>query len=125
MVFLNQILGGFIGIAIHVFVVKIPSYKKKCKAAGISFSIKEYFKADYIAIIGSVLTVLGTVYTLDEIMKGYPSFKEWVKLFMIAIGYTGSSLAIAILGKAGDALIKTIGTNTEELKSIKEVEENV
>lgn len=112
MEYLIQIAGGLLGIAIHIFAVKLPEHKKKVTAANMQYSIKEWWSCDWQAVVASILTVFATVYVLDEILTKYPVVKDWVKGFMLAIGYMGSSIAVATLGKASAAVLKVIDVKT-------------
>ena len=111
--FIQLMVGGLIGMAIHVFAVKLPGHKQKCVAGNVPFSVGGYFKADWIAIVAAFLCVLGVVYAIDEVIKAAPKVQDYLKVLMIAVGFSWSSLFIALLGRATAAVMKIIDVKTD------------
>lgn len=112
MEYLVQILGGLMGIAFHVFAVKLPSYKKLCIAGNKPFTAKGFFECDWIAIVASFIAVVLVVFCLDEIMIAKSQLRGYVKLLMVFVGFTGSSVIIAVLGKATKSALTIIDIKT-------------
>lgn len=106
-IYMMCFLLGSLGLLFHLFAVKIPAVKSRAKAANVPFTMGNYFKEDYLAIIASFITIVIAVFLLDEIIGYKPELIKYLKFFFVFIGYTGSSLLIGALGKA-DGLIKEI-----------------
>lgn len=105
-------IAGLLGILFHVFALKLPAVKKRAEAANVAFSVKEYLKADWLALISSVLTLIICVYVLDEITKFRPSILDWIKFFFVFIGFTGSSILIHALGRADKTIRDIVDVKT-------------
>lgn len=103
----------------HLVAVKIPSVKARAKAANIPYTLKGYLKDDSAAIMASILTVIIGVYVLDELLGYRPSILKYLKFFFIAVGFMGSSVLIALLGKATKAINSVVDAKTNELDDIK------
>jgi len=118
-IYLKCVIAGILGIIAHIVFLKLPAVKKRSLAANKPFSVAEYFKDDWLAILGSFLTVVICVYLLDEIIGYNPSFFRYVKYGFLFIGYTGSSVLIGILGKADPKILTKVDKATNELDDIK------
>ena len=116
--YFQTLAAGILGIAFHIFAVKLPSVKARSQAANLQFSIRSYFKDDWIAIGASVITLLLAILTLDEILGYKPALLRYIKYFFFFIGFTGSSILIAILGKTNKAInaVVDIKTNIADQK---------
>lgn len=99
--YLQCFIGGILGILLHIFAIKLPATMTRAKAANVPFTFKDYFASDWVAIGASVITVLIGVFALDELVGYQPNILDKIKFLFIFIGFTGSSIAIAALGKAG------------------------
>ena len=97
--YVNCFIGGLIGMLFYLFAIKLPAIRKRALAANLPFSIKGYFKDDYLSVIASLISIIALVWTLDEIIGYNPSFMRYIKFFFIFIGYTGSSVLVNVLGK--------------------------
>lgn len=115
-------IGGSLGIVLHLLAVKIPSVEARAKAAGLKFKTLEYLKDDWKPIASSFVTVLIGVFVLDELVGYKPELLSWMKWFFIAVGFMGSSILIAALGKATKAINIVVDTKTNELDEIKKSE---
>ena len=105
-------IAGLLGLLFHVFVIKLPAVKKRSEAANLPFTLSAYLKADWLALSSSVLTIVIGVFILDEITQYRPSILEWVKFFFIFIGYTGSSILQAALGRFDKATREVVDIKT-------------
>lgn len=112
---IEQLIGGLLGMAFHVFAVKLPSYKKSCIAGNIPFTVSGYFNYDWMAIIASVTAVIIAVFVMDEAIATYNPIQKYIKFFMIFIGFTGSSVLIAWLGRATSSALSIIDKKTNTL----------
>ena len=110
--FLIDVAGGIFGILLHIFLVKLPGHKQKCLAGNHPFSAKQYFKDDWVALVGAFITVLAVTYFLDEAIRAYPKLLDFVKFFMVFIGFTGSSLLVAVMGTATKKVMNVIDEKT-------------
>jgi hypothetical protein len=111
--YLQCFIAGILGILFHVFAIKLPATQSRAKAANIPFSLKDYLSEDWIALGASVLTVLIAVFALDEVIGYKPAILKYVKYFFVFIGFTGSSILIAVLGKAGKAINNIVDIKTD------------
>lgn len=105
---------GIIGVLLHIFALKIPSAKERSKTANLPFSIKSYLSDDYPAIIASIITVIGCVMVVDEIIGYNPSFMRFIKFGFIFIGYTGSSILISAFGKFDKGINAVVDVKTDK-----------
>lgn len=107
------LLSGLLGIAFHVFAIKIPSVKVRAKSANMPFSIGAYLKDDLTAIIASIITVAIFVVAIDEIVGYNPSLIRFIKFGFAFVGYTGSSLLILAFGKFGGKINDIVDAKTD------------
>lgn len=108
------LIAGLLGILFHLFAIKIPSMKTKAKVANEKFDLACYLKDDLAAIISSLLTVLITLVILDEVVKVRPAIQPYLKFGFVFVGYTGSSILIAVLGTAQKKIDKIVDTKTDK-----------
>jgi len=106
-------VAGLLGILFHIVAIKIPSMKKRAKVANEPFDFRVYLKDDAAAIAASVVTVLILLVTLDEVLNFKPAIQPYLKASFIFVGYTGSSILIAILGTAQAKIDKVVDTKTD------------
>lgn len=113
---MNQILHyaamGTLGILFHIFVIKLPSLKKRSVAANQKFSVTDYFKDDWLTIVGSVLTVTIVIFGLDEILTFKPDIAGYIKWFLVFVGFTGSSVIQSVFSVANKKLMAVIDIKT-------------
>lgn len=110
---------GLLGVAFHIFAVKAPGARDLAAKANVPFSLIDYLKQDQLAIISSILTVVILVFLLDEIIGYNPAFIRYVKFGFVFVGYSGSSVLIALMGKFSKGLAGTIDAKTNELDKLK------
>lgn len=111
--YLQCFVAGLLGILFHVFVVKLPSVKARAKAANVEFSIKSYFQDDWVALGAALITVLIAVFALDELLGYRPNVLKYIKYLFFFVGFTGSSLLIALLGKTTKAINDIVDVKTD------------
>jgi hypothetical protein len=107
------LIAGVLGMAAHIFCVKLPSVIKRAKAANHPFSAKEYFSSDWPAIVASFLTVVIVAFVWDEIVGYKPGLDKIAKMTFVSVGFMGSSLLIAALGKASEKILKIVDFKTD------------
>ncbi len=106
-------LAGLLGILFHIFAIKIPAIKERAKVANTSFSYSAYFKDDATAILASLLTVIILLVVLDELVAFKPVVVPYLKAGFVFIGFTGSSILIALLGKAQAKINQVVDVKTD------------
>lgn len=106
------IIAGILGVAFHVFIVKLPALKKRSHVANIPFHPAEYFKNDWLGIVGSLLSVVIFVFLLDEVAKFNNKVMDFVKFFFVFVGYAGSSLLQALLSNTNKYINKVVDRKT-------------
>lgn len=111
--FLDLFIAGLLGVLAHVFFVKLPAVRKRSLAANKPFVASEYFKDEWVALIGSIITVVICVFIVDEIVGYNPSLMRFIKGLFVFVGYTGSSLLIALFGVADKAILKVVDKKTD------------
>lgn len=104
---------GLLGIAFHVFVIKLPSVKERSRVANKSFSVKEYFKDDWIALASSLVTLCALILAMDEILRYKPAIIDYVKALFFFVGYTGSSILQAALSQADKKINSLVDRKTD------------
>lgn len=107
-ILINYFIAGIIGILLNIFAVKIPKLKSLGKAANHPFSFKEYFADDWSAIVASVITVLAIIFCWKEIVGIKPQVENYAMIVFIFIGFTGSSIALALMSVASKKLTSVI-----------------
>lgn len=117
-IFLDCLIGGFIGILCHVFLLKLPALKKRAEKANTAFSVKQYFKNDWITLVGSLLTVVVVIFVLDELIAFKPSIEKWLKFSFVFIGYTGSSILQGIFSKTEDKIQRIVDEKTNKADNV-------
>jgi hypothetical protein len=84
-----------LGQAFHLFLVKIPAIKKRCKAANKKFYFTEWWAEDWNVIIGTQVVGAMVILGLKEIVTWKPGVIEYVRWFFAAVGAFGSVVAMA------------------------------
>lgn len=84
-----------LGQAFHLFLVKIPAVKKRCKAANKTYYFREWWGEDWNVIIGTQVIGAMVILGLKEIVTWKPGVIEYVRWFFAAIGAFGSTIAMA------------------------------
>jgi hypothetical protein len=84
-----------LGQAGHLFLLKIPSIRARCRAANKPFTFKEWWDCDWNVIIGTQIIGAMIIFGLKEICTWKPGVIEYVRWFFAAVGAFGSSVAMA------------------------------
>lgn len=109
---LDLLLPAAIGILIQIFVVKIPSLKNRSEAANHPFSVIDYFKKDWVTILGSFLGVLMFLVGWDQIVGLHDSLTKYSKWVFGFVGYTGSSMIQSAFGVTGKLIKQIVDVKT-------------
>jgi hypothetical protein len=92
---------GLLGILLH----NLVELNKLNKASAGNLNIKQYLKLEKYSIFICVIVVAVSLIIKYEI-KQLEAVSKWLGLAFIAIGYTGQSLLIAVIGKASKVIDK-------------------
>lgn len=84
-----------LGQAAHLFLIKIPAVKARCRAANKSFYFKEWWSCDWNIIIGTQVIGALVLLGLKELVTWRPGVIEYVRWFFAGIGAFGSTIAMA------------------------------
>lgn len=85
----------FLGQAAHIFLVKIPAVKTRCRAANKPFTWKEWLNCDWNVLAGTLAIGALLICGLDEFLKWKPETLEYIKWFFAAVGAMGSNVVMA------------------------------
>lgn len=117
--FLQCAIAGIIGMLLQVFLVKLPSLQLRYAKANEKLTIGRFIQDEWVTLIGSVLTILAIVYCLDEVLNLQPDLVKVIKWLFIFVGFTGSSIIMALFSKTAKTLNGIIDVKTNELDAIK------
>lgn len=117
--YIETAVAGILGILFHIFVIKIPGLRARAKVANERFSFSQYLADDYPGIVASFVTLALAILALDEVIGYRPSLLKFIKYFYFFVGYTGSSILLAVLSKTSKAINAIVDTKTDELKELK------
>lgn len=105
-------LSGLLGLLFHIFAIKIPGIKARATVANVPFSFIQYLKDDAVAIFASLVSIILFIVLLDEAVALKPAVLPYIKFGFAFVGFTGSSILIAIFGTAQTKLNKIIDIKT-------------
>lgn len=105
-------LSGILGLLFHIFAIKIPGIKARATVANVPFSLIQYLKDDSAAIFASLVSILLFIVILDEAIAFKPEVLPYIKVGFAFVGFTGSSVLIAVFGTAQTKLNKIIDVKT-------------
>jgi hypothetical protein len=95
-------------------VLKIKGLQDKATLANLQFSVKEYFKKDWLSVLASFLTVLLVLACLDSVLKWKPEVVDYIRPIFAFVGYTGSDIASRIFGVMNKRLNDAIDYKTTQ-----------
>lgn len=110
-IYFKCVIACLIGNIFHI-TAKILILWKDHKNANLKFSLRQYFKDDYVPIIGDAVFSFGIVYLLDEIVGYVPWAINFVKAFFVLLGFGGSYVILNILSKSEKKLRQAIDYKT-------------
>lgn len=113
----NCAVAALIGQLIHIFVVKIPSLQTRFRKAKVPFSVKEFFKAEWVTMVGNLFAIIGLLWTLDETLNIRPEILVAIKWLFLFVGFTGSSIVLSVFSKTGKYLNNIIDLKTGDEKT--------
>lgn len=104
---------AFLGMVFHVTAVKIPGVKKSAAVANMQFTYSGFFQDELAAILANVCVILIWVVILDELIKYKPDILPYIIGISVLIGFSGSSLLLAVLGKAQAKINSIVNVKTD------------
>lgn len=104
---------AFLGMVFHVTAVKIPGVKKSASVANMQFTYSGFFQDELAAILANVCVILIWVVILDELIKYKPDILPYIIGISVLIGFSGSSLLLAVLGKAQAKINSIVNVKTD------------
>lgn len=108
-----QCIAMFIlGQLLQLFWLKIPSLKKRSKAANYHFSLSDYWKEDWYLIIGTQILGALVVIGLNELVQWKPMILDYIKWFFAFIGAFASSVILSKLSAYEKKLTEVIDVKT-------------
>lgn len=110
--FLQCALAGLLGIAFHLFAVKLPEIKKNSQAANHPLTKWEILKMESDNIIASVLGLLVILFIFSEVINYKPAIVNWARTLFATIGFSGSTLVLSFFGKAEKAIRQVVDKKT-------------
>lgn len=109
---LQLIPPALLGVLFHLFVVKLPSARRKSKAANIPFSPAAYIKEEWDIIVGNLICVSMLIIGIDELAKWKPSIINAVKWLFFFVGISGSSVFMYAFSRVDKTFKKIIDIKT-------------
>lgn len=82
---------AFFGMVLQAL-LKIKSIQDKARKANVQFSAKEYLIEDWISHCASLVTVIMTMFFIDELAHFSEHVMSYVKFGFAFVGYTGSDI---------------------------------
>ena len=95
-------------------VLKIKGLQDKANIANLQFSVKDYFKKDWLSVLASFLTVLLVLACIDSLLKWKPEVVDYIRPIFAFVGYTGSDIASRIFGVMNKRLNDAIDYKTTQ-----------
>jgi hypothetical protein len=84
-----------LGQAAHLFLIKIPAVKARCRAANKPFTWKEWWNCDWNVVIGTQIIGALFIIGLDQFLNWKPQVLDYIKWFFAFVGASGSAIAMA------------------------------
>lgn len=106
------------GQLLQLFWLKIPSLKKRAKAANFKFSPSDYWKEEWYLIIGTEILGAMLIIGLDQFIHWKPEVLDYIKWFFGAIGAFGSSVVLSKLSSYEKKLTEVINIKTDHSDSV-------
>jgi hypothetical protein len=88
-----------LGQMAHLFLLKIPAVKDRCRAANKPFTWREWWNCDWNVVIGTLVIGALFIIGLDQFLNWKPQVLNYVKWFFAGIGAFGSTAAMAYFSK--------------------------
>lgn len=106
-------LAGLLGMAFHVFAVKIPATKTAASVGNVKFTYGAFFQDELAAILANVIMLGIFIMLLPLIVKIKPEVGPYLIGLFAFVGYTGASFLIALMGKATAKINAIVNVKTD------------
>jgi hypothetical protein len=110
-IYFKAVAACLLGNILHI-VAKILILWKDHKNANIEFSLKKYFKDDYVPIGADAVFSFSVVYLVDEFTVYVPWALSYVKAFFLLLGFGGSYIILNLLSRSEKKLRAVIDVKT-------------
>jgi hypothetical protein len=104
-------IAGLLGVAFKTL-QKISSLQKTYEKSNEVFVWRKYWAGEWVALSSSILVVAIASITIDEIVTFRPQVLTYVRLFFVAIGWMGTDILLAVLGKSKGYIMNIIDRKT-------------
>lgn len=116
--YIQCVLMFILGQAVHLFLVKVPAVKERCRVANKPFTWGEWWNCDWNVIIGTQIIGGLIILGLDEIVTWKPDVLTYVKWFFAGMGAFGSTIAMAKFSQFEKSLNTVIDIKTDKADGI-------
>lgn len=116
--YLLCLAAGLLGIAFHIFAVKIPAVKTSAQVGNVPFSYGNFFQDELAAILASIIMVVIFLFILQEVLAMEPAIKPYLVISFVFVGFSGSSFLVSLLGKAQGKVNSIINSKTDIADSV-------
>lgn len=110
-IYIHCVVASLLGVVFHI-AVKIKSLHDDHKVTNLKFSVAQYLKDDWIALVVDVLAALILVYLVSEWVEEDSRILTKIKSIFVFVGYTGSSVLMQVLSVAKKNFRKAVGYKT-------------
>jgi hypothetical protein len=110
-IYIHCVVASLLGVVFHI-AVKIKSLHDDHKVANLKFSVAQYLKDDWIALVVDVLAALILVYLVSEWVSEDSRILTKMKSIFVFVGYTGSSVLMQVLSVAKKNFRKAVDYKT-------------
>lgn len=97
----------------YLFAIRIPAFKERMRVANETFTYGCYFSDDSTAIISAFLTIVLALVLTGEFLAYKPDYLSFIITIFAGVGALGTTLFIALLGKAQSKLNIIIDKKTD------------
>lgn len=113
LLYLECVLMFVLGQAAHLFLIKVPAIKERCRVANKAFQWHEWWGCDWNVIVGTQVIGALVILGLDEIITWKPEVLTYVKWFFSLLGAFGSTVAMAKMSQFEKSLNKIVDVKTD------------
>ena len=107
-------VAGVLGMLLHIFAVKYPSLRTKNRTANQDYTFGQYLKEDWSALVSDVVVVLLLTWGVRELLNLKPELEKYITWVFAFVGFTGSSIMLAIFSVANKKFLNMIDEKTNK-----------
>lgn len=105
-------LSALLGMALHVFAVKLPAALTRAKTANVKLTGMQFLMSELPGLCSTLAAIAIALLVVDEVLNYKPNLSGWLKGLFAFYGYTGSSILLAVFGKVGKQLNSIVDIKT-------------